>query len=338
MSCRTIHSADGSVPHLALPPGALAHMDRDYDYKVDRDPPNVEPIEHQIRLDFMGGGPVRRDQLLGDYNPWSYKAETPTTHPWRGVKQKPRGLDYAEASCDVRIREEEKFYEHADDDTVLVDAPAYLAARIREASEQSDPHEAVREVRKDREKWYQELIPGANLRQILKESSYGSLIEKCIGPTPDANHLLEHNAFVGMVIVDDDTNPDAIAREHDIDSVYVLPESVLSHANTDEPVALADYGIELPAPVLVGEYDSGSQYPFIPWGDALTCSCPYKQSAPFRVMCKHELLATIVCGDHDSIFIPLTRGIHVPHRARRFASPEIAVSHQPRTAGGHPSP
>ncbi|ERG93658.1 hypothetical protein [Haloquadratum walsbyi] len=48
MSCRTIHSADGSVPPLALPPGALSHTDRAYDYDVDRDPPNVEPIEHQI--------------------------------------------------------------------------------------------------------------------------------------------------------------------------------------------------------------------------------------------------------------------------------------------------
>ena len=90
-------------------------------------------------------------------------------------------------------------------------------------------------------------------------------------------------------------------------------------------MALADYGIELPAPILVGEYDSGSQYPFIPWGDALTCSCPYKQSAAFRVICKHELLASVVCGDHDSIFIPLTRGIDVPLRTRRLVSPEIAV-------------
>jgi hypothetical protein len=338
MSCRTIHSADGNVPHLALPPGAFAHTDRDYDYDVNRDPPNVEPIEHQIRLDLMRGGPIRRDQLLGDYNPWEYKADTPATSPWNGRKQKPVGLTHAEASCDARIREEETFYKHADDESILIDAPAYLAARLRDAREQSDPRDAVREVRKDREKWYHELIPGANLRQILKKSSYGSLIEKCIGPTPDANRLLEHNAFVGMVLVDDGTDPDAVVREHDLDSVYILHESALSHATTDEPVALADYGIELPAPVLVGEYDSGSQYPFIPWGDALTCSCPYKQSAAFRVMCKHELLASIICGDRDAMFIPLTRGIDVPHRARRFVSPEIAVSHQPRTPGGHPSP
>jgi hypothetical protein len=139
-----------------------------------------------------------------------------------------------------------------------------------------------------------------------------------------------------MILVDDDTNPDTFAREHGLDSVYVLHESALSHANTDEPVSLADYGLELPAPLLVGEYDSGSQYPLVPWGDAVTCLCPFKQSAPYRVMCKHELLASVVCSEIDSIFLPLSRGIDVPHRARRFVSPEIAVSHESRTTGGRP--
>ena len=336
MSCRTIHSSNDSVPHLALPPGALAHMDRDYDYDPDRDPPNVEPIEHQIRLDFMHGGPIRRDQLLGNYNPWSYKADTPSDQPWYRGEQKPVGLDYAEASCDTRIREEERFYECNSDESILANAPAYLAGQIREARGQSDTRDAIREVREAREKWYRELIPGANLRQILKESSYGSLIKKCIGPIPDASSLLEHNAFVGMVLVDDDTNPDTFARERGLDSVYVLHESALSHANTDEPVSLADYGLELPAPLLVGEYDSGSQYPLVPWGDAVTCLCPFKQSAPYRVMCKHELLASVVCSEIDSIFLPLSRGIDVPHRARRFVSPEIAVSHESRTTGDRP--
>ncbi|WP_048075030.1 hypothetical protein [Haloquadratum walsbyi] len=284
------------------------------------------------------GGPISRDQLLGDYNPWEYNADTSPTSPWFREEQKPVGLKYAEASCDVRIQKEETLYEYFDDDSILADAPAYLAARLRDARGQSDPRDAVHKVGKNRKKWYQELIPGANLRQILKESSYGSLIEECIGPTPDANRLLEHNAFVGMVLVDDDTDPDVIAQEHDLDSVYILHESKLSHATTDEPVALADYGIELPAPTLVGEYDSGSQYTLIPWGDALTCSCPYKQTSSFRVMCKHELLASIVCGDRDSMFIPLTRGIDVPHRARRFVSSEIAVSHQPQTLEGNSSP
>ena len=336
MSCRTIHAAAGSVPHLSLPPGALAHTDREYDYDVDRDPPNIEPIEHEIRLDFVCGGPIHRDQLLGDYNPWSYKADDPATHPWRGGKQKPVGMAYAEASCAARIREEERFHDYADGDTVLADAPAYLAAQIRAAREKSNSQDALLEVREGREKWYRELIPGANLYQILKNSSYGTLIEKCIGPTPDAERLLKHNAFVGMVLVDDASDPDVFARDRSLDSVYVLQESDLSHVNTEDPVTLAEYGIELPAPLLVGEYDSGSQYPLVPWGDAVTCLCPFKQSAPYRVMCKHELLASVVCGDRDSIFLPVARGIDVPHRARRFVSPEIAVNHEPRTTGGRP--
>jgi len=335
MSCRTIHAADGNVPHLSLPPGALAHTDREYDYDVARDPPKVEPIEHQIRLDFMRGGPIRRDQLLGNYNPWKYDPANPATHPWQGVKQKPLGLAYAETSCATRIHEETRFYDHVDDDAFLADAPVFLAARLRTIRENSDSEHAIEKERQRREKWYRELIPGANLCQVLKDSSYGSLIETCIGPAPDAERLLEHNTFVGMVIVDDDTDPDTFARDRTFDSTYVLRESELSHTQTDDPVRLVDYGIELPAPLLVGEYGSGSQYPLIPWGDALTCACPYKQSAPWRVMCKHELLASVVCGGRDSIFLSVSRGIDVPHRARRLVSPEIAVSHQSRAEGYH---
>ncbi|QLC35714.1 hypothetical protein EFA46_015785 (plasmid) [Halarchaeum sp. CBA1220] len=330
MSSRTLHTADGNVPTLSLPPGALALTDRDYEYDVEHDPANVEPIEHQIRLDFMRGGPIRRDQLLGNYNPWKYDPADPATHPWQGVKQKPLGLAYAETSCTARIHEERRFYNHVNDETVLVDAPAFLAARLRIAREDPHPERALKEERQRREKWYRELIPGPNLSQILKNSSYGSLIEKCIGPAPDADRLLEHNAFVGMVLVDEDTDPETFARDRDLDAAGVLRESALSHTQTDDPVYLVDYGIELPAPLLVGEYGSGSQYPLIPWGDALTCACPYKQMAPWRVMCKHELLASIVCSGQDSIFLPVSRGIDVPHRARRFVSPEIAVSHQSR--------
>jgi len=335
MSSRTLHTADANVPTLSLPPGALAHTDREYEYDVERDPANVEPIEHQIRLDFMRGGAIRRDQLLGNYNPWTYDPANPATHPWQGVKQKPLGLAYAETSCAARIDEEMRFHDHVDDDAVLADAPAFLAARLRTARESSDPEQTLEEERQRREKWYRELIPGPNLSQVLKDSSYGSLIEKCIGPVPDADGLLEHNAFVGMVLVDDDTDPDAFAHDRNLDSMYVLRESALSHTQTDDPVRLADYGIEPPAPLLVGEYGSGSQYPLIPWGDALSCACPYKQSAPWRVMCKHELLASVVCGGRDSIFLPVSRGIDIPHRTRRFVSPEIAVSHQSRAEDYH---
>jgi len=47
------------------------------------------------------------------------------------------------------------------------------------------------------------------------------------------------------------------------------------------------------------------------------------------VLCKHELLAAEVAGRRESIFLPVTRGVGVPHRARRFVSPTIAGRYTP---------
>jgi hypothetical protein len=47
-------------------------------------------------------------------------------------------------------------------------------------------------------------------------------------------------------------------------------------------------------------------------------------------MCKHELLASIVLGTQESIFLPVTNGLDVPHRARRFVSPTVASTHTPQ--------
>jgi len=330
MTSRPIDAADEQVPRLLLPPGALSHADREYEYDVETDPPNIEPIEHRIRLDFMQGGSIRRDQLLGDFNFWAYDPDDPTTDPWTGVKQKPAGLEYAEASCAHRIREEERYYEFYEDDAILSDAPAFLAERIRIARATADPALAIEEERERRESWYRKLIP-ANLYQILKNSSFGSLVEAKSGSIVDEDSLTKEIAFVGMVIVDDETSPNDLAREHGLDSTYVRRESELSSGSYEDSTSLEEYGIPFPAPVIVSEYASGSQYPFIHWGDALTCSCPYKHGKAFHVMCKHELFASILCGSIDSIFLPLHRGIGVPHRARRFVSPEISLSHQSRT-------
>lgn len=327
MTTRTIQAADERVPPLTLPPGALSNVDREYDYDVDADPPNIEPVEHRIRVDFMRGGSIRRDQLLGGFNFWAYDPDDPATDPWTGVKQKPTGLEYAEATCSDRIQEEERYYEGSDDDTILADAPAFLADRLRIARAKQDVQQALAEERERRTTWYRKLIP-ANLYQILKQSSFGSLIGETAGPTIDGDSLTKENAFVGMILVDDQTSPSDVARATGLDATYVYRESELSSGSHDVAPFIGDYGIELPAPVVVGEYASGSQYPFIPWGDGLTCSCPYKHEKPFRVMCKHELFACIVCGTLDSIFLPLTRGVDIPHRARRFVSPEVASSHR----------
>ncbi|MFC7197582.1 hypothetical protein ACFQL4_28010 [Halosimplex aquaticum] len=49
----------------------MSGTDALHDYDVETDPPAIEPVEHRIRLDFMAGGPIRRDQLLEKYNSWN---------------------------------------------------------------------------------------------------------------------------------------------------------------------------------------------------------------------------------------------------------------------------
>jgi len=329
MTTRRIHSNDRNLPPLSLPPGALAKTDQQYRYDVDDEPPTVEPIEHRIRLDFMTAGPVRRSQLLEQYNPWT--ADSSEADPWREAgRSKPLGLLYAEESCRRTLVREQRYYDRveADPSAELDDVPAFLAHRLQACREADDPSAALEDERIRRERWYSTVIPWMNLYHVLKRSSYGSLLPPSVGRSADAG---EHNAFVGMVVVDDGADIRTAAREHEIPGRFVVHERELSSAAVECAPLPSDFGIDLPAPLLVGEYASGSRYPLLPWSDGLVCSCPYKHDRPWRVMCKHELLAAIVAGEEDSIFLPVTRGLEVPHRARRFVTPAIASRHSPRT-------
>jgi hypothetical protein len=169
-----------------------------------------------------------------------------------------------------------------------------------------------------------------NLYHVLKHSSYGSLLPPSVGRSADIDELTEHNASVGTVVVDDGADVRTVAREHEIPGRFVVHERDLSSSAVECAPLPSDFGIDLPAPLLVGEYASGSRYPLLPWSDGLVCSCPYKHDRPWRVLCKHELLAAVVAGEEDSIFLPVTQGLDVPHRARRFVSPAIASRHTPR--------
>jgi hypothetical protein len=170
-----------------------------------------------------------------------------------------------------------------------------------------------------------------NLYHVLKRSSYGSLLPSSLGSSPDVDELIRQNAFVGMIVVDDGADIRAVAHEYGIPGRFIVRERDLSSSAVECAPTPSEFGIELPAPLLVGEYASGSLYPLLPWSDGLVCSCPYKHDRPWRVLCKHELLAAVVAGGEDSIFLPVTRGLDVPHRARRFVSPAIASRHTPRT-------
>jgi len=332
MCSSIIHSTDDRVPPLSLPAGALSHSDRRYEYEVGVDPPDIEPIEHQIRLDFINGERIRNDHLLGDYNHWAYDADDLSTDPWLRGPAKPKGLQFAERSCRNRVRKEARFFEHHDDSAVIAEAPVYLEEQLTEARERDNSEKAVEEARERRENWYRELIPGRNLYQILKNSSYGTLIGAGKGPSLAAAGLTENNVFEGTIVVREDTDPKKYARQQNLPEEFVYRESEFSHTDSDPAPSIGDFGIELPAPLLVGCFVNGSRYPFIPWGDGLTCSCPYKHDQAWRVMCKHELLASNLCGfNSSSIFIPKSRGIEIPHRARRFVSPEIAATHRPMT-------
>jgi hypothetical protein len=328
MPQRRIHATDETLPPLSLPPAALSRGDRSYGYEVDRQRPAIEPIEHRIRLDFMAGGPIRWTSLLKRYNPWTSGPDDPD--PWQtSGGSKSQGLIYAEASCRRALEQERPYYGTVDDDRALEEAPAFLAHRLRACRDAKDPHDALEAERERRENWYRTVIPWMNLYHVLKRSSYGSLIEPSEEVSPDVDSLLEQNAFTGMVVVEDRADPDAVAREWGLPAEVVTRERQLSSCADDVAPTPSEFGIELPAPLLVGEYASGSRYPLIPWSDGLVCACPYKQDKPWRVLCKHELLAAEVAGRSESIFLPITRGVAVPHRARRFVSPTIASRYAP---------
>lgn len=332
MTTRRIHPGDGSLPPLSLPPGALAKTDQQHRYNVDDEPPAIEPIEHRIRLDFMAGGPIHWSQLLDQHNPWT--TDPGECDPWRkSGRSKPAGLSYAETSCRRTLAEERRYYDrfetgHSAD---LDDVPAFLAHRLQACREADNPRVALKDEQARRERWYSTIIPWMNLYHVLKRSSYGSLLPPSFRSTTNADELTEQNAFVGTIVVDDDADIRAVAREHSISGRFVVHEGDLSSSAVDCAPLPSDFVIDLPAPLLVGEYASGSRYPLLPWSDGLVCSCPYKHDRPWRVLCKHELLAAIVTGGEGSIFLPVTRGLDVPHRARRFVSPAIASRHTPRT-------
>ena len=331
MTTRHIHASDGTLPPLSLPPGALASTDHQHCYDVDDEPPAVEPIEHRIRLDFMAGGPIRQSQLLEKHNPWA--SDPADADPWQeSGRSKPVGLSHAEASRRRTLDAEREYYDRIKSDGAanLDDVPAFLTRRLQVCRAADDPGEALEAERARRERWYSTIIPWRNLYHILKRSSFGSLISHTVGDPVDAGTLIEQNAFVGMIVADDSVDLRAVAREYSVPGQFVVHEGDLSSSAADCAPSPSEFGIDLPAPLLVGDYASGSRYALLPWSDALVCSCPYKHDRPWRVMCKHELFAAVVAGFDDSIFLPVPRGLDVPYRARRFVSPAVASRHTSR--------
>ena len=291
MTSYQIQSTNEALPALSLPPGARPVSHPDYEHDVGTDPPEIEPIEHRLRVDFIDGGPVTLHELHGPGQPLACR--------------------YADRTLTDTYHGEQQYYATFPDDERLAEAPAFLHAEL------SPHYEDLRAIRQRRLRWYTEHIP-KNLDKILEtvESLY---------PETGANAFDDVNGWVGTVIVPDEMSTDTYAIEHGLDEQYVVYEGDL-----DDHVSPSEYGISLPAPLLVGEYNSRSRYSLIPWSDGLVCSCPYKQKRPSRVLCKHELAATIRLAHEDRYVLPVDAGVDVPQRARRFLSPTVATRHTPR--------
>ena len=289
MSTYQIASSDESLPALNLPAGARPVSHPDYEHNVDEDPPEIEPIEHRLRCDFVDGAPLTLHQ---HHNPSEVAARK-----------------FANKTLTDQCQREQQYFGSFPDSSDLQDVPAFLRSELK------PQYEKLEKIQQRRMKWFTEHIP-RNLDQILET------VESLFSATNQP--IFEGNSYVGVIIVPPDASKEGCAAQYGVDKEYILYESEL-----DDHTPPSEYGIELPAPLLIGDYANGSRYSLIPWSDGLVCAGPYKQDRPSRVMCKHELLSTMRLGKIKQYLLPIDEGINIPQRARRFVSPTIANCHQP---------
>jgi hypothetical protein len=320
----TIQSSDASLPELTLSGGAFPQWDDRYQYDIEECPAAIEPVEHQLRLDARQAGAMRsllqQQALLDSFNPYQVDPDS-DPDPWTGKRaRKPLVVRYMEETCQSCIGAEKRFFDNVDADAVIQEAPEYLEYELRRAREADDPQAELDQVRGDRIDWYEETIPYRTIYAMCTKNSIGGLINF------RGEEFRAGNTYIGAVVIDGKTDCGVFAREYNIDRdwVYTLNQAISNYdADTCHP---SDYGIELPAPLVIGEFSSGSNYLLIPWGDCLVCSCPFKQRHPWRVMCKHEFFTALAMGFEDDQLIPLDQGVEVPARSRRFLSPDAVAN------------
>jgi hypothetical protein len=334
MSVREIPTS-ASLPALKLPPAALSPEDRQYEHDPEAEPSAIEPIEHKLRLDLMAAGlPDSEHHLLDDYS--HYRSGPGDPDPWKSRSyssksySKPLALRYAEQTITRQWTSEIQYFEDYESDAVLESAPVYLKRQLRDCREASNPAASVKQERENRKKWY-DLMPWKNLYPIFKQDNLGQLVKSNFQWPSESEALhgpgSEKVSFVGVLVISNDSDVTATASQYSVAPDYVYKEEEFAFRGDTELPTPSDYGIDLPAPLLMGQYSNGSSYLFIPWSSGLVCQGPFKTNKPYRVMCKHEALAAFVLSRQGDIFLPVDKGIDVPARARRFVDPTIATSH-----------
>jgi hypothetical protein len=268
---------------------------------------------------------------LNSYN--HYKAGPDDPDPWgKAPANKPDALRYAEHTIDQQWKLEQRYFENYDSDEVISDAPAYLEQSLRECRKKDNPASAVKEEREKRKSWY-DLMLCKNLYPIYTKSSLGGLLKSANSPKGYSLHGKRDAAtYTGVLVVPNNSDKNRMASRYNVRKrlIYHVKEFATAGNNETSTPTPTDYGIELPAPLLMCEYPNGSEYLLIPWSSGLCCQGPFKTKKPYRVCCKHEAYAALVLAHRGSIFLPIDKGIDVPARARRFIDPAIAANHTPK--------
>lgn len=141
MSMTRVKSNNEWLPALSLPAGAHAPSHPNYYHDVNQDPPEIEPIEHRIRCDFIDGAPLTLQQ---HHEPKEVAAR-----------------QFAAKTLSDQCKREKKYFGEFPSSDDLAEMPAFLLSELRPI------YEELEKIQQRRMRWYTELIP-QNLDKILE--------------------------------------------------------------------------------------------------------------------------------------------------------------------------
>lgn len=325
------------IPPLQLPAGSLSPSDQDYQY-IHSQPATVSALEHKIRCAFMGNhAPPKRALLKKGYNVrransprFKYQSEpqVAAANQWHSRKdQQPDAISDIRDVLVNQYESEKKLWdelESNDPESVSIDdATPFLKNRILECLEDHSQTEFQRDALTDekgnRVEWLTDLILTGSVYKAFKQHTLGELAQETLqwlrnNPVGSRERQFNSVSFIGRIMVADS------AQIEDVVNSYsgVGPEDVVAVSEYKDSVgkAVQEYDFTFPLPVAVGHFDT-SRYPLVPWTGGLACTCPFKQQAPHRVTCKHEIATAWVLRAFGKIHLPIT-GCSIPARSRGF--------------------
>lgn len=313
MRTATVPTTDDQLPDLTISGPAHYHDGTNPDTAPDpfSQPYPLSNLEQRLRLDFLRGGIDTgydySEATIAD----AYNAESRSLSTVQALKE---ALDNAREP--------------------------YLKATLEDAI--SD----IQTIGTERNAWYYNHVPQARdtaLKNALKMVYDLHQIEACIG-TDLENFGLRHvqdstirkqfqeldwtspALFFGRIIVPDD---------YDLSTAEWSPDLVVSETDLDNVVPPSAFGVELPAPLMVCESPSGSQYALVPHSGTIECGGPFAQAdhSAHNVLCKHIMAGIIEAARNESFLLPHHGGIDVPDRCRRLVAPDILADHTSTTKG-----